>query len=40
MNVILDFIDWLDWKTSNMTVRHLIVLLAVGILVTGYVEGM
>ena len=40
MNVILDFIDWLDWKFSNMTVRHLIVLLAVAILVTGYVEGM
>lgn len=40
MNVILDFIDWLDWKFSNMTVRQLIVLLAVVILVTGYVEGM
>lgn len=40
MNVILDFIDWLDWKTSNMTVGHLMVLLAVGLLVTGYVEGM
>lgn len=40
MNAILDFIDWLDWKFSNMTVRHLIVLLAVVILVTGYVEGM
>lgn len=40
MNVILDFIDWLDWKFSTMSDWGIVAVIAAGVLVTGFVEAM